>query len=470
MKHNDISRRQFLKTLGASAVATSVALTGYNDSHARIVASERPVAIDRMTYRMAPTTGNRISLLGYRMMHLPVKEGCIEREYIGASIDQAQVNRLVDYAIEHGVNYFDTAPTYCNGLAEYATGLALSRHPRNAYFIATKMSNLAHEMWSRKACAEIFENSLKALRTNYIDYYLLHGIDGGNDALAAFNACYIENGVFDFFIEQRQCGRIHNVGFSYHGDVHIFDLALQMHDSGYVHWDFVQIPLNYVDWKCAQKINPQNTNVAYLYGELHRRGIPIVVVEPLLGGRLATMANAITVQMKQRNPDCSVASWALRYAATYPDVLTILSAMTYMEHLQDNLRSLAPLSPLTDNDRHFLDGVAQQIAMLPNIPCTACNDCLPCPCGLDIPAVFAHYNKCIADDQRKREYALQNTAYYRQRRDFLLGYDRHVPRLRQSHYCNGCRRCLSRCPQHINIHTEMFKISDYVEKLKQSCV
>ena len=174
------------------------------------------------------------------------------------------------------------------GRSEGATGVALSRHDRKKYFIATKLSNFAPETWSRKASIEMFENSLKELRTDYVDYLLLHAIGGGGEkALETFNGRYIDNGILDWLVEQKEKGRIRNLGFSYHGDVSIFDLMLRWHDEGRYHWDFVQIESNYLDWNFADEINPSNTDARYLYGELERRGIPAVIMEPLLGGRLA---------------------------------------------------------------------------------------------------------------------------------------------------------------------------------------
>ena len=292
-----------------------------------------------MTYRVNPGTKDRVSLLGYGMMRLPDKNagkdpstGTGEIE-----IDQEMVNRQIDYAIEHGVNYFDTSPAYCQGKSERATGIALSRHKRSEYFIATKMSNFSPDTWKREASIEMFENSLKELQVDYVDYLLLHSIGQGQDALGMFNSRYMDNGILDWLVEQKKKGRIRNLGFSYHGDVRIYDMLLKWHDEGRYHWDFVQIELNYLDWNYANEINDRNTDAVYLYGELKKRGIPAVIMEPLLGGRLANVPDNIVAKMKQREPEQSVASWAFRFAGTPDGVLTVLSGMTYMEHLRENL-------------------------------------------------------------------------------------------------------------------------------------
>ena len=212
-----------------------------------------------MTYRINPNTGDKVSLLGFGMMRLPTTATGTARENSDAPIDQQAVNEMVDYALAHGVNYFDTSPVYCQGHSEEATGIALSRHPRSSYFIATKLSNFSDAAWPRKESQAMFERSLNYLRTDYVDYLLLHSIGGGargKDAFETFNARYMDNGILDWLVEQKNTGRIRNLGFSYHGDVRIFDLLLKWHDEGKYHWDFVQIQLNYLDWHYAKRNNP----------------------------------------------------------------------------------------------------------------------------------------------------------------------------------------------------------------------
>ena len=290
-------------------MASSALLAACKDGPQTAAKQQEPEK-GKMTYRVNPGTKDRVSLLGYGMMRLPDKNagkdpstGTGEIE-----IDQEMVNRQVDYAIEHGVNYFDTSPAYCQGKSERATGIALSRHKRSEYFIATKMSNFSPDTWKREAPIEMFENSLKELQVDYIDYLLLHAIGQGSDALGMFNSRYMDNGILDWLVEQKRKGRIRNLGFSYHGDVKIYDMLLKWHDEGRYHWDFVQIELNYLDWNYANEINDRNTDAVYLYGELKKRGIPAVIMEPLLGGRLANVPDNIVAKMKQREPEQSVAS------------------------------------------------------------------------------------------------------------------------------------------------------------------
>lgn len=412
-----------------------------------------------MTCRVNPGTGDKVSLLGYGMMRLP-QTG----EAADAPIDQEMVNRQIDYALEHGVNYFDTSPAYCEGLSEKATGDALKRYDRSSYFIATKLSNFAPETWRREASIEMFENSLNELQTDYVDYLLLHAIGTGS-GMKEFYSRFIDNGILDYLVEQKAAGRIRNLGFSYHGDVAVFDRALAWHDEGKYHWDFVQIELNYLDWEHAKQINSENTDAKYLYAELHKRHIPVVVMEPLLGGRLAKVPDFISTKLRQREPERSIASWAFRFAGTPEDVLCVLSGMTYMEHLIDNTRTFSPLVPISEEENRFLMGVASDIVELKNIPCTGCRYCMPCPYGLNIPAIFAHYNKCI-NEGNFPNHGPEDPDYKRARRVFLIGYDRSVPKLRQASHCIACGQCVSHCPQRIAIPAQMRKIDKFVEKLK----
>lgn len=464
-KEKQISRREFLRRVGTGAAATSVAVavgcTGRRNplSGDRVAGDDIP--FDRMTYRPNPKTHQNVSLLGYGCMRWPTIDNNSGRES-DSELDQQMINRLVDYAIDHGVNYFDTSPAYCKGLSERATGTALARHPRDKYFIATKLSNFAPSTWTREASLDIYRHSLSELQVDYIDYMLLHGVGMGS-GLGDFNARYIDNGVLDFLLEERRMGRIRNLGFSYHGDVRVFDYLLSQQEK--YHWDFVQIQLNYVDWKHAKEVNPRNTDAEYLYSELNRLGIPAVIMEPLLGGRLSKVHDHIAVQLKQRAPQRSVASWAFRFAGSLPGVLTVLSGMTYMEHLQDNLRTFSPLEPLTEEDKVFLEDTAQALLRFPTIACNDCKYCMPCPYGLDIPGILLHYNKCINEGNMP---ASSHDENYRQaRRAFLIGYDRSVERLRQADHCIGCGRCNVHCPQNVDIPARMRQINDFVEQLKQ---
>ena len=460
---NLIDRREFLKRLGIGGTLTGLAIAGCKNADKTMSPTSVSAQEGEMTYRVNPKTGEKVSLLGYGCMRWPTKP--VENGGEGEEeIDQEMVNRLVDTALEHGVNYFDTSPAYCRGKSEGATGTALSRHPRNSYYIATKLSNFAPQTQSREASIAMYENSMKELRTDYIDYLLLHGV--GMGGMEELHQRYLDNGVLDFLLKEREEGRIKNLGFSYHGDIEVFDWLLSKHDE--YKWDFVQIQLNYLDWLHSKELNPRNTNAEYLYDELQKRGIPAVIMEPLLGGRLAKVPDHIVNRLKQREPEESVASGAFRYAGSYPDVITVLSGMTYMEHLEDNLHTYSPLKQLTDEEVRFLHETADLMMEYPTIPCNDCKYCMPCPYGIDIPANLLHYNKCVNEDNIPT--SSQSPRYAEARRAFLVGYDRSVPKLRQASHCIGCGQCAPHCPQGIDIPCELHRIDEYVEKLKQQSV
>ena len=459
--NSNISRRGFLTRLGAGSAVTAAALAGChpqrNPADGEAITAMPDIPTGQMTCRENPKTGEKVSVLGYGCMRWPT----VKDENGDEVIDQETVNALVDTAIAYGVNYFDTSPAYCKGFSERATGIALKRHPREKFYIATKLSNFAPETWSREASLKMYHNSFKELQVDKIDYMLLHAI--GMGGMEALHGRYLDNGVLDFLVEEREAGRIGNLGFSYHGDIKVFDYLLSLHDK--YKWDFVQIQLNYLDWKHAREINPRNTDAEYLYAELEKRGIPAVIMEPLLGGRLSKVHDHIVARLKQREPQRSVASWAFRFAANAPGVLTVLSGMTYMEHLQDNLATYSPLNPLNDDERTFLHLAALDILQNATVPCTDCRYCLPCPYGLDIPGIFRHYNKCINDDNAPRD--VNDPRYAEARRAYLVGYDREVPRLRQANRCVQCRACEHKCPQQLPIVEHLANISHYTEQLRQ---
>lgn len=455
---NCISRRNFLKAMGVGAMAFGAGACGNSKNENRTVNE----STGEMTYRVNSTTEDKVSILGFGCMRLPVLP--VEGENEDPVIDQEEVNRQVDYAMAHGVNYYDTSPVYCRGRSEESMGKALSRHPRDSYFLATKLSNFNPSLWSREKSIEMYENSFKYLQTDYIDYMLLHSV--GNGGMETFSKRYLDNGILDFLLEEQKTGRIRNLGFSYHGDIAVFDYLLKLQDEGKLRWNFAQIQLNYLDWKHAKDINDSNTNAEYLYAELEKRDIPVIIMEPLLGGRLAKLPNNIVALMKQNRPENSIASWAFRYAASQPKILTVLSGMTYMEHLEENVRTYSPLELISDDEYAFLDRVASMILEFPTVPCNDCKYCMPCPHGVDIPAVLLHYNKCVNEGAITND--TRDPKYKEYRRRYLIGYDRSVPRLRQASHCIGCDRCLIHCPQEINIPAELHKIDRYVESLKQN--
>ena len=462
MEKKNISRRSFLKLFGAGSVATAATLAGckQGDKAGNQAAEEYKNQVEppvgQMTYRVNPKTNEKVSLLGYGMMRLPTKPDD-NNEY-----DQDMINKQIDYAMEHGLNYIDTSPVYCQGKSERCTGIALSRHKRSEYFIATKLSNFNRDYWAADKAKEMYHNSLKDLQVDYLDYYLLHAVGG---SMEEFNGRYVDNGMMDYLMKEREAGRIRNLGFSFHGKQEVFDEVIALHEK--YHWDFVQIELNYLDWNYANEINGNNVDASYLYAELQKRGIPAVIMEPLLGGRLANLPQYLVNELKKFDPTKSVASWAFRYAGTYEGVLTVLSGMTYMEHLKDNLLSYCPLVPLKEEGMRSLDKeIAERIVGLENIPCNDCKYCMPCPYGIDIPAIFVHYNKC--KNEGNLPYGTGDSNYRKHRRQYLISLERVVPRERQPDHCIQCGQCEPHCPQSIRIPRELRKIDEMIEQLKRN--
>ena len=452
IKH-DMNRREFLRELGiASASAFSLMALGPLDALASPLKKETSQGTDediKMTYRRQNGSGENISLLGFGMMRLPG--------------NQEDVDRLVDYAIAHGINYFDTAPMYGGGRNEGVTGKTLSRYPREKYFVATKMSNQNRDLWSFEKSKAMYENSFKQLRVDYIDYYLLHSIGGGG--LDALRGRFLDNGILDFLMKEREAGRIRHLGFSYHGDVKVFDYLLDHHDQ--YHWDFVQIQMNYVDWRHAGSgRRRKDADAEYLYNRLEKLGIQAVIMEPIRGGALAKVSDEIQEQLRAVRPDDSPAAWGFRWVGSHSNILTTLSGMNNMEHLEENVRTFSPLQACTEAENELLARIADQIAGFPTIGCTTCAYCMPCPYGVDIPGNFAFYNEAVTS--KMLPLPESTAADYAERHDaFIRAYREAIPAEKRATTCVDCGECLSKCPQQIRIPNQMSRIVELARKRRK---
>ena len=444
----DMNRRQFLQRLGLGA-GSALAMMAMEPLSA-MAAKPRSANDDvenKMTYRVQHGSGEKISLLGFGMMRLPD--------------NQDEVDRLVDYAIAHGVNYFDTAPMYMGGRSEVLTGNTLSRFPRERFHVATKMSNQNGRLWNYDDSKRMYEQSMERLKVDYIDYYLLHGIGGGMDSL---KGRFLDNGILDFLLKEREAGRIKHLGFSYHGDVRDFDWLLDRQDE--YHWDFVQIQMNFLDWRHAsmRQGRRHDADAEYLYDKLEKKGVQAVIMEPLRGGAFGRMASELADQLKAVRPDDSTARWAFRWVGSYPNVLTTLSGMNRMEHLVDNVETFSPLEVCTEAENKLLADIADQMSGFPTIPCTTCQYCMPCPFGLDIPANFAYYNEAVNSHLLPLP---DKTAsdYMDRKQQFADGLLKALPdRSKWATQCTDCEECLSKCPQQIRIPNQMARI---VETLRR---
>ncbi len=444
MKENqhDMNRREFLRRLGLG-MGSAVALMAMEPLNVLAQKEKGKGADNRMTYRVQHGSGEQISLLGFGMMRLPN--------------NQEQVNELVDYAIEHGVNYFDTAPMYMGGQSEVLMGNALSRHPREKYFVATKMSNQNRRTWAFEESKSMYERSMEKLKVDYIDYYLLHSIGGGMDSL---KGRFLDNGVLDFLLKEREAGRIKHLGFSYHGNVSDFDWLLD-HQEQY-HWDFCQIQMNFLDWRHASMRGGRRSDAdaEYLYDKCNKVGVQCVVMEPLRGGAFGRMAQELTDQMKAIHPDDSTARWAFRWVGSYPNILTVLSGMNRMDHLEENVKTFSPLDPCTEQENQLLASIADQMSGFPTIPCTTCAYCMPCPYGVNIPQNFAYYNEAVNNHILPLP-APSAADYASHRQQFADGYKKALADEKTwAKKCQDCEECLSKCPQQIRIPKQLARIGE----------
>ena len=442
-----MTRREFLQQLGLGAGA-AVALNMLGPLRMLAQDDKGSQVQNRMTYRVQHGTGEQISLLGFGMMRLPD--------------NQEEVDRLVDYAISHGVNYFDTAPMYMGGRSEVLTGNTLSRYPRNKYYVATKMSNQNKRLWSFSESKRLYEQSFECLKVDYIDYYLLHSIGGGG--METLRGRFFDNGLLDFLLKEREAGRIKHLGFSYHGDIRPFDYLLD-HQNEY-HWDFCQIQMNFLDWRHASMRTGRrvDADAEYLYNKCLKVGVQCVIMEPLRGGAFGRMAKELEAQLKAVHPEDSTARWAFRWVGSYPNILTTLSGMNQMEHLIDNVNTFSPLDPCTDAENQLLAEIADQMSGFPTVPCTTCAYCMPCPYGVDIPGNFAYYNEAVNEhilplpDKQSADYAVR-------KQQFIEGLRKALPNTESwARSCVDCEECLSKCPQQIRIPNQMARIVEILRK------
>ena len=441
-------RRAFLKRLGMG-VGAAVSMTVMEPFQMFAQKKEEQGGVtNRMTYRVQHGSGEQISLLGFGMMRLPN--------------NQDEVDKLVDYAIAHGVNYFDTAPMYMGGQSEVLTGNTLSRYPRDKYFVATKMSNQNQRLWDFAASKRMYEQSFERLKVDYIDYYLLHSIGGGG--MDALKGRFLDNGLLEFLLKEREAGRIKHLGFSYHGDIRPFDYLLDHNDQ--YHWDFCQIQMNFLDWRHASMKQGRrvDADAEYLYNKCEKTGVQCVIMEPLRGGAFGRMAKELVDKLKAVRPNDSTARWAFRWVGSYPNILTTLSGMNRMDHLVENVQTFSPLETCTEAENRLLADIADEMAGFPTIPCTTCGYCMPCPYEVDIPGNFAYYNDAV--NEHLLPLPDKQAADYAERKEkFAAGLRKALPDVQKwARSCQDCEECLPKCPQQIRIPNQMARIVELLRR------
>ena len=440
-----MDRRSFLKSSGAAVALAGLAACGAPKKDAP-ASTGGEIKIEGPMLEHYPGIG----VLGYGCMRWPMTKDDRGNEII----DQETVNSLVDEALAHGVNYFDTSPVYLRGDSERATAEALNRYPREKWLLATKLSNFADASYENSV--KMYRRSLETFKTDHIDYYLLHSIGSAED----FKRRFEDTGIMQFLLKEREKGTIRHLGFSIHSHKEGFDSMMELHPK--YHWDFVQIQMNYLDWTHA---GGRNTNADHMYEQLAARDIPVVIMEPLRGGGLASLTKSQTALLKEREPDRSVASWAFRFVGSFPKVLTALSGMTYREHLEDNLRTFCNFKPLVEEEFELLEQIAEEQSNFPLVGCTGCQYCMPCPYGINIPGVFRFYDNSVVEGTFVK--GPEQEHYAKLRRRYLAEYNKAVESVRQADHCISCGKCMQSCPQHIRIPRELKRIDEYIERIKQ---
>ena len=368
---------------------------------------------DFMSFSERPT------LLGFGCMRLPLNTD--------GTIDKELAQEMGDRAIAGGVNYFDTAWPYHGGKSELFIGEALKKYPRESFYLADKMPA---RQPSAEAADQLFEEQLKKCQVEYFDFYLAHGLNANN--FKVFEAA----GCFDVLMQKKKEGKIKHLGFSYHDNLEALQTFLDAHP-----WEFVQMQLNYVDW--------QSSDAKSQYELIVSRGLPVLVMEPVRGGALANLKDDALALLKEMDETASAASWAIRYAASMPGVMTVLSGMTTPDQIADNLNTMQNFCALHEAEMQTLEKVAQIFRASGAIPCTGCRYCMDCPAGVDIPRVFAAYNM------------YRNTM---QDNSFKNIYRTLLPSQRAEH-CVGCGACVIQCPQGIDIPAQMQLIAEYAAKV-----
>ncbi|MDR1388701.1 MAG: aldo/keto reductase [Treponema sp.] len=372
-----------------------------------------------------------ISLLGFGLMRLPLAaEG-------GQAVDRAKAREMVDYAVDHGINYFDTAWMYHDGDSERFAGEALSAHDRGKFFLASKMP-LAF-LKEPGDVERIFNEQLKKCKVEYFDFYLLHNIDREHFRIA--ESC----NVYDQLKEKQKQGLIRHLGFSFHDRPDLLARVTSSYD-----WDFAQIQLNYLDW--------EQQNSKEQYEILYQKGIPVTVMEPVRGGALAKLPETALAIFKAADPHAGAASWALRFAASLPGVQTVLSGMTTLEQMKENISTMENFTALNDGEYQVIKEALVAYKSSGAVPCTACRYCMDCPSGVDIPRILAVYNNYLLNKSENHPMA-----------GFLFDMEYKLPGPdKQAARCVDCGRCESLCPQHLKIPSYMKEIDSLYEERKSA--
>lgn len=377
-----------------------------------------------MEKRKMEKSGIETSLLGFGCMRFPVTaEG---------KIDEPEAEKMLDQALSAGVNYIDTAYPYHNGDSEPFVGRVLKKYDRSSFYLATKMPPWAVE--SLEDAKKVFANQLERLQTDYIDFYLLHAMNRADWKKMQ------DLGIVEYCEDLKREGKIRYFGFSFHDDYETFEKILTYRD-----WDFCQIQLNYMD------MEEQAGRKGYELAE--KLGIPLVIMEPVRGGSLAKFSEDISDKFKAMDPDASIASFALRFVASMPNVKVVLSGMSTMEQLQDNLKTFTDFRPLSDVEYAGIEDVVKTLRSRVQNGCTGCRYCMPCPAGVDIPGNFAAWN---------------NLHIYQSYEVVSWAWENNIGEKAQAKNCIQCGKCEKACPQKLSIREDLKKVQADMEQKKDT--
>ena len=372
--------------------------------------------------------GLKLSALGFGTMRLPTIGG------VYSKIDEKAAAEMFDYAIQHGVNYFDTAWGYHDGESENTDGKILSKYPRESFYLASKFPGYDLSNFGR--VEEIFEKQLKKCRVDYFDFYLFHNVCEMNIDAYLNEEKY---GTYSYLMEQKKNGRIRHLGFSAHGSLAVIERFLEKYGKD---MEFCQLQINYLDWEFQ--------NAKGKVELLKKYNIPVWVMEPVRGGKLASLAAEDEKKLKAFRPNDSIASWAFRFLLALPEVKVILSGMSDMKQVKDNIKTFEEEKPLNAEESAALDTIAREMLAKTSLPCTACRYCTShCPKHLDIPELIKLYN----------EHRFTGGGFIAP-----MGVSALAEEKRPS-ACIGCRSCEKVCPQQIKI-SEMMK--DFTARLNAS--
>lgn len=368
-----------------------------------------------MEYKHIDSLDDRPSLLGFGCMRFPILED--------GNIDEVEAEKMIDTAIAAGVNYIDTAYPYHNGDSEPFVGRVLKKYDRHSYYLATKLP--IWKLEKKEDVELLFNEQLSRLQVDYVDYYLLHALDAKKWQKV------LELDIVPFLEKMKEEGKIRHIGFSFHDDYDVFQTILLYRD-----WDFCQIQLNYMDTNIQAGLKG--------YKLADKMGIPMVIMEPIKGGQLINLPQDIKEIFIDEDPSKSIASWALRYVASLPNVKVVLSGMSTMKHVLDNLKTFTSFEPLSQHELMVVERVAQAIRSRVKNGCTGCAYCMPCPYGVDIPANFKIWNQEAMYGNR----SIANDKYEDMKEAAAL-------------HCKKCGACEKMCPQQIEIRRDLEEVAKY---------